>query len=104
MRYTKRERKQIVTALTACKKHLWDGTGDMLGHRFICYALSDTGLVGANLARQVIMDRLFAAGGYGNVAKYLKHTQGLIDIDMRNPEVQAFRHRWVDHLIKEFSE
>lgn len=65
----------------------------------ICYALSYG--QGTNLVRQIIHERL---GNCNSVATWLV-SNGYIKYsrpDFRK-QVQTYRHRWVDALIKEFS-
>ena len=97
-KYTPEERKQIVSALKYAKRKLSRTTQDDLAHH-ICFALSTSD--GAKMARFVIMERLARAV---SVPNWL-HRRGLINVTRYDKTiVQSYRHRWVDALIKEFSE
>lgn len=96
--YTPEERKQIASALKYAKRKL-SHTGFDTKNNHICFALSDS--VGANMARSIIMRRLGKAGS----VTYWLGQKGLIKIYGYNKSlVQAYRHRWLNALIEEFSQ
>lgn len=98
-KYTKKQRKQIAAALRQAKKKLpWSKEPNARYN--ICYALSNSH--GANLARGIIEDRL---GDLSYVTSWLWHAGYLPAAyeDWDWTEIQAYRHRWVDALIEEFS-
>ncbi len=96
------ERRRIAEAFKACKPLLWNGEADLDkiegGCRYICNALSESGAGYAYLAREIVMERL---GGSNTVDAWLANRKIYRGNDDR--KIQAFRHRWVDELIKEFS-
>lgn len=101
--YNEHEKRLIAYALRSAKVVLWDGCGDQWGgpHWSICSALpkNDAG----DLAREVVMTRL---DGFFGVRRWLVHYGYLhhSELHSAHDKVQAYRHAWVDELIKEFSE
>jgi hypothetical protein len=103
MKLTKADKKEFVKILKESKKFLWDGEGDIPKRRsktcYVCIAISlarqDTS---EYKLRQLISQRIdhnlsvfgWLAKEYGIVAENQK-------------ERQAYRHAWVDNMIKEFS-
>ncbi len=105
MKYTKKERTQMATALRQCKKFLRDGKEGSTGEDFICIALMDTDAVGNYMARAEICSRL---GDMETVECWLSQQKLLGSLMRHSPasrdrQVQQYRHRWVNALIKEFS-
>ncbi len=66
---------------------------------YICWALGCTYKRGVGLARYVILDRL---GDYTSVGEWLSD-KGFVTDDTPLAEIQAYRLRWVNALIDEFS-
>lgn len=105
MSYTSEERKMIANAFRHCRKFLWDGKLHTNGHEFICWALETTRMPCWTLARKVVMDRLaFCEGSPICVDDYLIRVLKVRPEQLLPKDVQSFRHRWVKHLIKEFSQ
>ena len=102
---TKENRKKIHAQLVEAKTRLWDGNfpknaskyificwaiqGDSKGHRPDVYPL----------ARKMVMERL---NGAVSVGRYLSNL-GIPEKHHTSRNLQEFRHRWLDSLIKEFS-
>jgi len=69
-------------------------------NEYICHSLElSTPLAGAMAARNVIHTRL---NGPGSVVTWLLK-QGIPAEDLTKDNVQAYRHRWLQELIREFS-
>lgn len=104
MTYTKKQRAEIATAFRAAKKYLavdHRTRGGKLS-RYICYALqaADGHYSGKRRAREIITTRL---GGESSVRGYLLYVVGIPARQLSIEKIQAFRHRWLDSLIEEFS-
>lgn len=106
--YTKVQRKAIARMLSAAKNYLWDGQGEKPHYMKVCICFASTAAwqgeqdnLGHTLARRVISQRLgnevLVEGWLRREAKVPKHLITPIN-------VQPYRHRWVDALIKEFSQ
>lgn len=106
--------KQIVTALKAAKKYLATNSEQVHSYRktkYICFALGNAeyhrkcGSSSMLAAQEIIMFRLGRRknGIAYDVEFYLKNKvkvpKKLLTVD----NIQAFRHRWLDSLIVEFS-
>lgn len=104
-----RERQMVHEALLAAKPCL--AGPELAGDKssLICYALANVAgqappksplLYGSRMARTVIQKRLHPCV---NVTHWLVQ-RGLIDALRPNySDIQTYRHRWLDHLIEEFS-
>ena len=110
MSYTTEERKRIAACLRRGLDHLWDGENpdDLRNDKeeFICFSLGAS-LEGSNadisLTREMIMSRL--DNDCDTVEDWLKRRGYLEDLpwEEREKNVQAYRRRWMESLIKEFS-
>jgi hypothetical protein len=106
MNYSVEEKKMIVEAFIKCKKHLCDGGATIAPKTpWICNALYKASLCeqcpGSDMAEQIVLNRL---DGAGTVSDYLMSLPSIKKEDLTPLNVQMFRHRWVDELIREFSE
>ena len=97
-------RKQIAKAFKAAKPYLKTYNTPVGVERtsFICFALeySKTPCYVVDAAARVIMDRLHPNS---TVYGWLLHQAKIPKHDLTPENVQAYRHRWLDSLIKEFS-
>lgn len=101
----------IASALKAAKPFLAKSAHAIHKEQFICYAILRAEERGkcewheTILARRMIMERL--CGRY-NIECWLQNRIGYqkyFAAKLRNPDViQEYRHRWLDELIREFSE
>ena len=100
--FSKRKRRDIVSALKACRKYLWDGknTKPIEANIHICHALIDSGRVANESVRKIIEARL---GDVSTVQKWLCATCFNRSTVLNPKQVQAYRLRWVNSLIEEFS-
>lgn len=102
-KYTLAERKLIADTLRKAKKYLWDGVSPPYGkNAYICYAVSDTAGNDYKLYQLVtglILNRL---GNHAFVTGWLS-AQGIPQEQLTKPNVQAYRKRWMNALIREFS-
>ena len=101
MKFTKEQRKEICASLKQAKKRVCYGYSHNNEHklRHICFALWFTEN-GGELACEVIHTRL---GDRQNVRDYLMYDVGVPEYQLTQENIQAFRHRWLDSLIEEFS-
>ena len=88
--------------LRRAKKLLWDGVSPcargLEGH--ICLALDKAvGWKKSSGLRLVIMSRLRP---YEGVRTWLREVVGVPWDQLTDENVQAYRHRWLDHLINEY--
>ena len=106
----KKQRKQVCSVLKLAVSELDDGIGP---HRrnnkatFICLAIHytkyknyDASLQIKRLARSVINDRL---GRHSAVCDWLRSVVGINKDLLTRQNLQEYRHRWLQELIKEFS-
>lgn len=109
MTLKKKEREAIAKALRAAKKNLRTGQPTVMlstKQNHICFALDEAAWYGqcsyyaAELARQLIMSRLHP---WHTVRRWLDREVGVPPEQLTSKKVQAYRHRWVDSLIKEFT-
>ena len=99
MIHAPQQRLAIASAFAAARLRLWNGHPGTKGDRFICHALfgPDTS---NQQAVDVVMERL---GGHYTLEDWISSKLG-VPSDARTPQdVQGFRLRWLDSLIKEFS-
>lgn len=101
MKHSKVQRAGIHAALVAAKPGLWNGRGAIKGSRYICFALKGTDLPYVMCARLEVMRRL---GDFSAVQGYLRKHVGVPERLLTDPNIQGFRHLWVDSLIKEFAQ
>ena len=101
--------KEIAAGFAAAKKYLWDGVSPQIPARLpmhICIALSYatdkrkiTGKVKKH-CREIIhqrLDKRIALESWLN-------SKGIKTAEFTRQRMQAYRHAWLDLLIKEFSE
>lgn len=108
-KFTKKQRKEIASVFRAAKKYLWDGKscGTKPGTwDYICFAIDDTLKKSSKPyeavanATYVIQARLTPRGC---VESWLANEANVDNSLLRPANVQAYRHRWLNALIKEFS-
>jgi hypothetical protein len=103
MKLTKADKKEFVKILKEAKKFLWNGKSKIPNNkdktRYVCIAISlarqDTG---EYMLRQLISQRI---NQYATVFGWLEKEYGIVAKNQK--ERQAYRHAWVDNMIKEFS-
>ena len=113
---TKHERKAIVRALTAAKKHLWDGQlpQPIDTTNYICYALREAQInyeidySEYELAGEYIHELLYPCSTLHEwLSENLKGEQKTAYRMMRSAEwhgaMQTHRHAWVDKIIADLS-
>ena len=100
--FNKHKRRNIVSALKGCKKHLWDGKNDVPNGAevYICYALIKSGRVASETVQEIIHARL---DDQCTVWLWLNATFCNYSQTLVAEQVQAYRLRWVNSLIEEFS-
>lgn len=111
MSYTTEERKRIAACLRRGLDYLWDGENpdDLQDDKeeFICYSLGaslEVNNADVILTREMIMSRL--DNDYCDTVEDWLKRRGYLDNlhgEEREKNVQAFRRRWMESLIKEFS-
>jgi hypothetical protein len=111
MKYSKDERQHIANVFMEAKKYLCHDYGSG-GYSYnmnihasvcICYAIDNTASIalgGKLAAKRVIAERL---NHYATVNEYLYYEVRVPEELLTPKNVQAFRHRWLDSLIVEFS-
>jgi hypothetical protein len=102
----KKDRKKIAQVFKEAKKHLWDGNEGSAGRVCICFAIDTavTDCYSSRSAIRIVMNRL---SGEPTVRRYLSilAERGIVKPEhLTDENIQMFRHRWLDALIKEFSE
>lgn len=104
----KSNRKKIHDAFVAAKPLLRESNNDLNKDRFICCAITEAVIVRkitqieASLAQKAIMDRIYP---HNNIQHWLESNVGYHEVKFAGlTEVQKYRHRWLNSLIKEFSE
>jgi hypothetical protein len=111
-KYTAAQRKIIHNHLVKAKPWLWDGQKSTRKFKieYICWAIS-RGVGGLSIypldvkmTMKMIQDRLGKYNGYQlEVETYLMYILNIDHMLMTGENLQAYRHRWLDSLIKEFS-
>lgn len=101
--------KEIAAGFAAAKKYLWDGVSPQIPAclpMYICIALSYatdkrkiTGKVKKH-CREIINQRL----GKTRTLESWLISKGIKPAEFTSQRLQAYRHAWLDLLIKEFSE
>ncbi len=95
----KQQRLQIADAFRACV-HRLSTSNNFRGKQFyICLALDESKHPFYKAAQKVVAERLT---GCGTLRGWL-HREGYINDDNFSQDIQDYRHRWVQELIKEFS-
>lgn len=108
MKLSNEERLEVGKAFKASKKYLYSGVGQLRRRQrtHICYAIEqayvfDPRLEDAGLtAKMIISSRL---GKSATVTSWLNKQKEVNPADLIRKNIQAYRHRWLDVLIKEFS-
>jgi len=107
---------EIASAFKEAKKRLQTGGGyQPRYHRFICFALEDSWLNGPcskhqyRVAREIIESRMGARSlASYSIECWLVDNKVVTNSWLCKPNsraiVQEYRHRWLDALIKEFSD
>lgn len=100
MKYTKQERKQIASAFRDARELI--ASDD---ERYICYALGGVCLEGAEEALQIVQERLDQPKNF-TLTDWLHRVHGIDTsfVDDYEEQMRLYRLRWLDALIKEFSE
>lgn len=99
-------RKEISEAFIAAKKLTARNRRESLfakskkRYEFICHALAATNLPGAEAAAKIIRVRF--ASRHSTIYSWLSE-QGISIYLLSDDNVQAYKHRWLDSVIKEFS-
>ena len=100
--YTIYQRQAVAAAYKAAKQYLSHTYHIGSKEQFICHAIRRAQTRGGALAAEVIMKRL---APYGNcVESFLEKTVGPSEMYADQDAIQKYRHRWLDALIKEFSD
>ena len=90
--------------LRKAKDFLWDGVSPRAGvlntNVGICYALICA--VGRDESPRVHQEIGRRLAPYGYVDNWLHHIAGVPWEQLTPENVQAYRHRWLEHLIKEY--
>lgn len=105
---------RIVQTLKAAKRYLWNGKSfNSADNKYICHAILAVRGATDNdkkLTRSVVMNRLGMCDfstrrPFENrtVTCWLKEVAKIDSSLLTTENVQAYRHRWIDELIKEFS-
>ena len=101
--------KEIAAGFSAAKQYLWDGMSPQIpvsSPMHICIALrraSDKGKITAKVRKrcqEIIAQRI---GDRGALESWLRF-KGIKNTELTRQRMQAYRHAWLDLLIKEFSE
>lgn len=108
-KYTKEQRSTFVKAFSAAKEYLWSGKGKRkdIQKTAICFALARACYSEKikhdefQKARRLIEYRL---GGHATVTSFLRFGQCIDSVLLNDRNIQAYRHRWLKALIKEFSQ
>lgn len=111
MTLTTKDKQNIVEALQEAKKILWDGNLRKGTEKFICICLEDVRQqnpqlnAGGMLAQGIVQSRVTeSSGGFSTIENYLAKVLNINYETLDQRDIQEFRHRWVDHLIAEFSQ
>jgi hypothetical protein len=89
-----------------CSSAEWNGKGKSGRFEFICHALDTLHLMpGAMGAKAVINDRFVLPTRYcaPTIYSWLYDVAGVRSSQLTDDNVQAYKHRWLDSVIKEFS-
>lgn len=98
MKYTKQQRMEIAEAFRAARKIVDSGAED-----FICVALQVSDARYSSEARHIISSRIHP---YDTLNTWLmkNHRPSRRHSRMNGAQMRLYRLRWLDALIKEFSE
>ena len=90
----------FVRALEHAKRNLWNGKGPVKNKsRYICWSLPYD-LPEIDMLRDIIESRL---NGRKTVGAWLNLVMNIPAKQLTHENIQEYRLRWIDHLIKEFS-
>ena len=101
--------KEIAAGFAAAKEYLWDGrSSQILGclHIHICTAVSQASVKRKitvkvrNRCQEIIAQRIDRL----NTLESWLNSKGIKNAELTHQRMQAYRHAWLDLLIKEFSE
>lgn len=105
MEYTKQQKRAMVQALEKAKKYLAvSADDDGRKSSYICCALPQN--KGGDLVRKVINERLEqqpTVRSWLDIHGYLRSDYYRLSERAKYAQHQAYRHRWIDALIEEFS-
>ena len=98
-------------ALTAvdgegCIGNEWNGRGNKGTYEFICHALESLHDLPGSEAAQAIITERFKIGVNDSTAVIYSWLRRVADVNLdllTDDNVQAYKHRWLDSVIKEFS-
>lgn len=106
--YTKKQRASLAKAFKAAKSFLYKGppytSRDKTAH--ICFAIEHACHVGRLTVDESELSRAhirLLLGNNGTVSGWLRDHLDVQESERTSENVQQFRHRWLDALIKEFS-
>lgn len=100
MNYTKQQRRNLHASFKAAEPHLDS-------HTFLCWALDaahgreEITSEQWSLAKELIAKRIHPEG---TVRYWLEESAGVPKAELKTEPVRAYRKRWLESLIKEFSE
>lgn len=109
--YTDYERRHIANAFRIAKELLWDGLGPCrpwASERYICTALavaqtvSPIRLFGCVNAKNIIAERM--GSSVVTLESWLSSYANVPEEQLTDENMQAYRNRWLDALIAEFSQ
>ena len=111
----KSQRQDIVIALTAAKKHVWDGTYPGYGHKCVCVAI----MWAYTLDNAITAEQYWNAcvyiedllGEYEDVSDWVltnmsctqKSEYDKLGSNGRVHAMQQYRHAWIDCMIADLS-
>lgn len=101
MKYTKAQRAQFVRLLKRGKKKLWNGKSPRPDNkiRHVCLCIYD-GTAMSEMLTNEIDCRL---GNYSFVSSWLADEAKVPSIQLTDANMQAYRLRWMNDMIREFS-
>lgn len=99
-------RKQIAAAFTLAKRGLAKSHREIMneeGEEFICRALDHLWQTAAAEDAKHIIKTRFGLSNYGTIYAWLDDVAKIDPELLTNDNVQAYKHRWLDSVIKEFN-
>lgn len=82
----------------------WVGAGQIKRYEFICHALEKLrSMPGALFARAIIHERFKTDMFATTIFAWLLDVAKVPEEQLTDDNVQAYKHRWLDSVIKEFS-
>jgi hypothetical protein len=90
--------------LARAKQYLWDGVTPYSGESFfICITLTRVPYGGHGFKVRALQKEIERRlDGEVSVRDWLRDKAGVPRSELTQKNVQAYRHRWVDHLIEEY--